>query len=159
MDTSLFTSILLFFGILIIINIPAPFLGIEFETDTAPRLWYELPGFVIPIVWFFLFTLYGVARYNLIQIGESNLQWLLLALAILCASYAYYTLGLAKLTGISALWFGLIGNIVVILFATFVSCSLFPVSKMIAFLVIPTIIWTSYATLIVIGEMKLQKLL
>lgn len=158
MDSSLITSILLFFGILIFINIPAPFLGLEFEPDSESRLWYQPPGFVIPIIWFILFTLYGIARYNLIQLGEADLQWLLLVLAVLCASYAYYTLGLAKLTGISALWFGLFGNIIVILFAVFVSYSLFPVSKMVALLVIPTIIWTSYATLIVIGEMKVQRI-
>lgn len=159
METSLLTSILIFFGILILVNVPTPFLGLEFESDSVPRLWYQPPGFVIPIIWFILFTLYGIARYKLVQSGQPDLQWTLFALAVLCASYAYYTLGLAKITGISALWFGLIGNVAVILAAGFIVYRLYPISQVVALLIIPTILWTVYATLIVIGEMKIQKIL
>jgi tryptophan-rich sensory protein len=80
-------------------------------------------------------------------------------LAILCATYAYYTLGLGKLTGISPLWFGLIGNLLVIVFALFVTLKLAPASRPAAKLVFPVALWTAYATTIVLGEMKFQKLL
>ena len=105
---SLFFSILSFYGILIVVNIPAPFLGLNFENGEAPKLWYAPPGFVIPIVWFVLFTLLGIGRYYLIQ-TSTNHQWWLYGLALLCATYAYYTLGLAKITHVSALlWFGVL---------------------------------------------------
>lgn len=156
---ALIGSILIFYGILVVVNIPAPFIGLEFESDNVPRLWYQPPGYVIPIVWFVLFALLGTARYNLVESGEADFQWWLFSLALLCAAYAYYTLGFARLTHISALWFGLIGNIVVILFAAIVVYKLLPVSKAAAFLTIPVMVWTTFATLIVIGEMKLEKLI
>lgn len=156
---SLLVSILLFYGILIVVNIPAPFIGLDFQAGEPPKLWYAPPGYVIPVVWFVLFALLGVARYTLIQAGFATYQWWLYGLAFLCTTYAYYTLGLAKLTAISALWFGLIGNIVVILFAAFVVYKLLPVNKTAALLTVPVLIWTTFASLIVLGEMKLDKLL
>lgn len=159
MNWPLFFSILIFYAILVGVNIPAPFLGLEFEDDTKPRLWYQPPGYIISVAWFVLFTLLGIARYHLIQGGHSGAQGWLFALAVLCASYAYYTLGFAKLTNISALWYGLVGNIVVILFTGIVVLKLLPFSRTAAFLTIPVIIWTAFASLIIIGEMRLQKLL
>lgn len=154
---SLILSILSFYGILILVNIPAPFIGLEFESGEKPSLWYAPPGFVIPIVWFVLFTLLGIGRYNLIHANLNHYQWWLYGLAFLCASYAYYTLGLAKLTNISALWYGLIGNITVIIMALIVVAKIYPLHKTVAYLTIPVIIWTIYASIIVIGEMKLEK--
>lgn len=159
MTWTLLISILIFYGILIIVNIPAPFIGLKFDSGQTPGLWYAPPGFVIPIVWFVLFTLLGIGRYKLVCGDLNNYQWWLFCLGFLCASYAYYTLGFAKLTNISALWFGLAGNIVVILFAGFVVYKLLPVNKTAALLTIPVIIWTLFASLIVIGEMKLEKLI
>lgn len=159
MTWTLILSVLTFYGLLIAVNIPAPFLGLDFDSGETAKLWYAPPGFVFPIVWFMLFTMLGIGRYNLTQTEGANYQWWLYGLAFLCASYAYYTLGFAKLTNISALWFGLIGNIFVILFATFVVFKLIPINKTAALLTIPVIIWTAFASLIVIGEMKIEKLL
>lgn len=159
MAWSLILSIVGFYAILIAVNIPAPFIGLNFDSGETPKLWYAPPGFVIPIVWFVLFTLLGIGRYTLLQTDATQYQGWLYALAFLCASYAYYTLGFAKLTNISALWFGLIGNIVVILFAAVVVVKLLPVSKTAALLTIPVIIWTAFASWIVVGEMKLEKLI
>lgn len=158
MNWLLIKSILVFYVILIVVNIPAPLLGLEFESDAKPTLWFQPPGFVIPIVWFVLFTLMGIARYHITS-GNSTHQWSLFMLAFLCASYAYYTLGLAKWTGISALWFGLLGNIVVIIYAAIVIMQLYPFAKLASYLVLPVIVWTAYATLIVIGEMRIEKLI
>ncbi len=159
MNWTLIFSILTFYGLLVAVNIPAPFIGLEFESGSTPKLWFAPPGFVIPIVWFVLFTLLGIGRFNLIQNGLDQYQWWLYSLAFLCASYAYYTLGFAKLTPISALWFGLFGNILVILFCILVVYKLFPVNKSAALLAAPVILWTAFASLIVIGEMKLEKLI
>lgn len=156
---TLILSIVIFYGILIVVNIPAPFIGLNFDNGSTPKLWYAPPGFVIPVIWFVLFTLLGIGRYNLLQTELKDYQWWLYGLAFLCASYAYYTLGFAKLTNISALWFGLIGNIVVILFAAFVVYKLLPINKPAALLTIPVIVWTAFASIIVLGEMKLEKLI
>lgn len=152
-------SVLIFYAILVGVNIPAPFIGLEFDSGETSRLWYAPPGFVIPIVWFVLFTLLGVASDVLRREGHADVRWLLDALAVLCAAYAYYTLGLAKLTNVSALWYGLIGNIVVIIFAAFVVIKLFPLSTVAAGLTVPVIVWTIFASFIVTGEMKLEKLI
>ena len=159
MTSTLLLSVLLFYAILIAVNLPAPFLGLKFETESTARLWYEPPGFIIPIIWFILFTLLGIARNILLQNGQAHLQWWLLALALLCASYAYYTLGLAKITAVSALWYGLAGNITVILFAGLVCLKLLPFSKSAAWLTAPVVLWTVFATLIVIGQLKQEKLI
>ncbi|WP_019989105.1 tryptophan-rich sensory protein [Rudanella lutea] len=159
MAWTIISSILIFYGILTVVNIPAPFIGLEFGNDTAPRLWYQPPGYVIPIIWFVLFALLGVARSALLPTAQPQAQWWLFALAFLCATYAYYTLGFAKLTHISALWFGLIGNIIVILFAGLVIYQLLPISKLAAYLTVPVIVWTAFATLIVLGELKAEHLI
>jgi tryptophan-rich sensory protein len=149
-----------FYAILIVVNVPAPFIGLDFDSGNAPsKLWYAPPGSVIPIVWFVLFTLLGIGRHYLILEGRGGYQWWIYGLAFLCASYAYYTLGLAKLTNLSALWFGLAGNIVVIIFATYVVFKLLPVNRMAAWLTIPVIAWTAFASVIVVGEMKIEKLI
>ncbi len=158
MNSLLLLSILSFYGILIVVNLPAPLLGLNFESGKKPGLWYAPPGFVIPIIWFVLFTLLGVGRYYLLNSGLGNYQWWLYTLALLCATYAYYTLGLARLTGVSALWFGLMGNIVVIVFACVVVGRLLPIDRATAFLVVPVIVWTIFASVIVIGELKMEKL-
>lgn len=159
MNWALITNILLFYGILVGVNLPAPFLGLEFEGDNKPRLSYQPPGFIIPVVWFLLFTLLGIARYLLVKNGQDLASWLVVGLGVLCATYAYYTLGFAKMTGISALWFGLFGNVAVILFAGFLAIYLFPEARIASLLVVPVCIWTAYATLIILGEMKLDKLI
>lgn len=158
MTGALLLNIGLMYAILIAVNVPAPFLGLNFDNNEASsRLAWEPPGFVIPLVWFVLFTLLGVARHELGLRGQG--QGAITVLAVLCATYAYYTLGLAKLTGISALWFGLAGNLVVIAAAAAIAYGLRTVSATAAYLVVPVAVWTAYATTIVLGQMKQQKLI
>jgi|GEM_PF-1116101 len=161
MSTGLLWNILIFYAILIGINLPAPLLGIEFESGEKSPLWYAPPGWVIPVVWFVLFALLGTARSE-IQKNKpdtSEADLLLFGLAFLCASYAYYTLGLSKITGVSPLWFGLFGNMLVILFCIFVCIRIKTISPLATGLIFPVAIWTFYATLIVIGEMKNKALI
>lgn len=66
----------------------------------------ERPGYVIPTVWFRRFTLPGIARYILPRPPASDVAWLVLSLAVVCALYAYYTIGVSRFTGISALGLG-----------------------------------------------------
>jgi tryptophan-rich sensory protein len=150
-------NILVMYAILVGLNLPAPFLGLDFERDKErKRLPFEPPGFVIPVVWFVLFTMLGIARY--LTQPSPTFQWLLVGLAVLCASYAYYTLGLAKATKISALWFGLFGNVAVIFCAALLAYLALSLSAVAALLIFAVVLWTLFATFIVLGEMKMQGL-
>lgn len=150
------SNILFFYIILFIINIPAPFLGLSFDESASDAVWFAPPGYVIPIVWWILFTLLGIARFLVLRRNNApnTGSILLLGLGILCAGYAYYTLGLEKLTGISSLWFGLIGNTAVIAAATYVVWRLRSAVPAASLLVAPVILWTLFATFVVIGELK-----
>jgi tryptophan-rich sensory protein len=50
------------------------------------------------------------------------------------------------------------GNLAVVLAALAVAYGVYPVSATAALLVLPVAVWTSYATVIVIGEMKVEGL-
>lgn len=157
----LLANIALLLGVLIAINLPVARLGLDFDDDEPRRrLWFEPPGYVIPLAWFVLFTLLGIARYTLVRDSAGGAgPWLILLLAVCCASHAYYTLGLSRLTGLSALWFGLAGNLVVIVLALFVAWQVSAVSSTAAFLILPVAAWTAFATAIVVGEMKVTGLI
>jgi tryptophan-rich sensory protein len=153
----LFLNIALFLGILFLINVPAYFLGLKFEGNEArKRLWFEPPGFIIPIVWVVLFCLLAVLRYRLQLQHADTLAWMTLVLAFICATYAYYTLGLEKLTGISALKLGLAGNILVILAALWVGRMVSELSSTLSYLIFPIVAWTFFATMIIIGQLRLH---
>lgn len=159
MTTQFLPNIALMYGILIGVNIPASLLGLDFDDDTPrQRLWFEPPGYVIPIAWFVLFALLALALQAIARMDPTaSVRWWVVGLAVLCATYAYYTLGLQKLTHISALWFGLVGNLVVIVAALAIAYAAYPVSATAAYYILPVAVWTTYATAIVIGELKAQK--
>jgi tryptophan-rich sensory protein len=159
MTTQFLPNIALMYGILIGVNIPASLLGLDFDDDTPrQRLWFEPPGYVIPIAWFGLFALLALALQAIAQVDPTaSVRWWVVGLAVLCATYAYYTLGLQKLTHISALWFGLVGNLVVIVAALAIAYAAYLVSATAAYYILPVAVWTTYATAIVIGELKAQK--
>lgn len=151
------SNILFFYLILFIVNIPVPFLGLNFDESAADTVSFAPPGFVIPIVWWILFTLLGMARFLILRRSGNESKkdsMLVLGLGFLCATYAYYTLGLEKLTGISSLWFGLFGNIVVIAAASYLVWRFQRTTPFASLLIAPVILWTLFATLIVIGELK-----
>lgn len=151
----LILSIGLMYLILILVNVPAPWLGLKFESsDASRRLWFEPPGYLIPIVWFVLFTLMGIARARLADVDASTMRWWIDGLAVLCAAYAYYTLGLSRLTGVSPLWFGLWGNLVVIVAALWVARRIGMADAAGGWLILPVALWTAYATAIVLGKLQ-----
>lgn len=159
MNDSPLANVALMYVILIGVNLPTPFLGLDSEPGAPPkRLRFEPPGFVIPIVWLVLFTGLGVARALVVRSGGTG-AGLVVVLALVCAAYAYYTLGLAKLTGVSALWFGLFGNVVVIVLALAVASEVYIASPTASGLVVPVAVWTAFATAIVIGQMRVRRLL
>lgn len=152
---SLALNLVLFMGILILLNVPAYFLGLRFQgNEPQKRLWFEPPGFVIPLVWVGLFTLLAILRHQLLLEGQDQLAMMIVILAVVCASYAYYTLGLEKLTGISALKFGLAGNILVLLAAIWVGDQVSDLSSNLSYLIFPIVAWTFFATMIIIGQLR-----
>lgn len=155
---SLLANFILFYAILFLINLPVPFLGLKFSgNEASKRLWFEPPGFVIPIVWVVLFFFLAILRFKLLEFQAEELAWLVVFLALICASYAYYTLGLEKLTGISALKLGLAGNVVVILAGLWVGDQVGDFSSRLSYLVFPVVVWTFYASMILIGQLRLAK--
>lgn len=158
MNSSLLFNILLLWGMLILTNVPALFFGLKFEGNAPKkRLWFEPPGFVIPVVWVLLFLMLAFLRYKLVLGNRQDLALMILALAFICASYPYYTVGLEKLTGISALKFGLAGNILVILTALFVGMEISEFSATLSYLIYPIVIWTFYVSMIILGQLRLLK--
>lgn len=158
MNASLLFNILLLWGMLILTNVPALLFGLRFEGNVPKkRLWFEPPGFIIPIVWVFLFLMLAFLRYKLVLGNRHDLAAMILTLAFICASYPYYTLGLEKLTGISALKFGFAGNIVVILSALFVGIEISEFSSNLSYLIYPIVIWTFFVSMIILGQLRLLK--
>lgn len=158
MNSSLLFNIGLLWGMLVLTNIPAFFLGLKFEGNVPKkRLWFEPPGFVIPIVWLILFLMLAYLRYKLVLGNERDLALMILVLAFICATYPYYTLGLEKLTGISALKFGLFGNILVILTALWVGIEISNFSANLSYLIYPIVIWTFFASMIILGQLRILK--
>jgi tryptophan-rich sensory protein len=91
--SSLPGNILLLWAVLLLVNLPTPLLGLNFD-DESPQLWYQPPGWVIPLAWFVLFALLGTARWRLLlldHIAASGAAALVVWLAVWCAAYAYYT--------------------------------------------------------------------
>jgi tryptophan-rich sensory protein len=82
---------------------------------------------------------------------------MVIILAVVCATYAYYTLGLEKLTGVSALKFGLIENGVIIISAIRIGLEVAELSKSLSYLIYPIVVWTFFASMILVGQLRIQK--
>lgn len=153
-----FFNISLFLGILFLVNIPAPFLGLKFKGNSVrKRLWFEPAGSVIPVVWIGLFLILGFLRYQLVLLGASNLADMLILFALICSTYAYYTIGLEKLTGISALKFGLFGNALIIISAIKIGVDVAELSKSLSYLIYPIVVWTFFASRIQLGQLRIKE--
>lgn len=156
LNATVLGNVVLLWGVLLLVNVPAPLLGLEFESSTQ-RVSLEPPGWVIPTIWFVLFALMGIARWRLGQVG-GDAAWFAMraieAFAVWCAAYAYYTLGLAQLTGVSALVYGAIGNLLTIAGALIVAAICARAQRTSAWLVLPVVAWVSYATALVAQQWR-----
>lgn len=155
-NDSVVGNVLLLWAVLLLVNVPAPLLGLEFESSSQ-RVSLEPPGWVIPTIWFVLFALMGLARWRLGQAG-GDAAWMgmraIEGFAVWCAAYAYYTLGLAQLTGVSALVYGAIGNLLTIAGAIAVAVVCARAQRGAAWLVLPVVVWVSYATALVAQQWR-----
>lgn len=139
-------------GIVVVVNIPTSLLGLRFDEQPAGVL-LSPPGWLVVLAWCLLFPAMGVARWLVVTSGAPGADrtgWLIVALAVLCASYAYYTLGLERLTGVSSAVFGLAGNLAVIGFALFVASRAATFSSISACLIAAVAAWTAFATISVV---------
>lgn len=155
-DVTLPGNVLLLWGLLLLVNVPAPLLGLEFERSQT-RVSLEPPGWVIPAVWFGLFALMAVARWRLGLVG-GDAAWIAMRaielFAVWCAAYAYYTLGLARITGVSALAYGAVGNVLTIVGALIVAALCARAQPPSARLVLPVVVWVAYATALVAQQWR-----
>jgi len=145
-------NVAVFLSIVLLVNVPAPLLGLRFD-DGKPDVALAPPGWLVVLAWLVLFPAIGVARWLVVTSGASSanrLSWMITGLAILCATYAYYTLGLERLTGISAAVYGLAGNLVVIVAALWLSWRVAGVSHPAAILVAAVAAWTTFASVSVV---------
>ncbi|WP_299793829.1 tryptophan-rich sensory protein [uncultured Marivita sp.] len=154
---SLVVNMIGFLALLLLVNVPAGLLGLEFGGDGPSPASLAPPGWLVVAAWLILFPAMGYARWSVLEAGgPPGLGVAIILLGVLCASYAYYTLGLAQFTGISALWFGLIGNGVVILFALFLAMQAWPVSTGAGIALAAVAVWTAFASISVVQELLLQ---
>lgn len=144
--------------LLVVVNLPAPFLGLRFDDDSSART--APPGWLVVGAWLILFPAMGYAHWSLDLAGDQGARlapWVIV-LAVLCATYAYYTLGLAQITGISALWFGLFGNLTVIAAAATLAILATPLSPGAATALAAVGLWTAFASVSVIEELRTHAL-
>lgn len=118
------------------------------EGYAVPEPWFAPPGWVIGVVWIFLFMAMGAARWLVLDYDAPRPSTLVTILILFCAAYPLYTLGLQ-------LWPGLFGNIATICIAFAVGNRIRRNSKLAAALISLVIFWVTFATLIVLAELRL----
>lgn len=142
-----------FLLLLVLINVPAGWLGIEFANDPVGEVWLQPPGWLVVAAWLLLFPAMGAARWLVMSSSlpaKEAVGWMIVGLGVLCAAYAYYTLGLEQLTGVSSAVYGLIGNLLVIAFAIAVAWAVARHSTLAAWLIAAVSVWTAFATVSVV---------
>jgi tryptophan-rich sensory protein len=110
---------------------------------------FPLPGWVIGVVWEFLFVGMGFARWLVLGHRDGKLQsstWVFLLL-LLCLAYPVYTLALRSLT------IGLAGNLATIAAALWLARRLYKVSALAASLVFAVAAWVTFATVLIFQQL------
>lgn len=139
-----------FLLLVVLVNVPAVWLKLEFDFRPEPGVWLQPPGWVVVAAWWILFPAMGAARWLVVSSprpGSAAVGWMIVGLGVLCASYAYYTLGLERLTGISSAVFGLAGNLVVIGTALLGARAAWAHSTTAAALLCGVAAWTAFASI------------
>lgn len=109
------------------------------------------PGYAIGMVWTLLFGLMGVARWLLNKVQNSqrvNHQKLVVYLILFCLAHPLYSLAIDSRLG------ALLGNLGTIALAIYVAIYIRTSSKNAALLILPTIAWVTYATVILVAVIR-----
>lgn len=147
---SLVLNLLLAVGAALAMNVLIFELGWDKSTDYAPKPSFEPPSYVVGLVWIFLFALMATARWLLnsrSETGTSGARTLVTLLIIFCLLWPFYSLAIGSLNG------GLLGNLGTIALATFTITRMWPISKTSAFLIVPVVLWVTFAATIVTSEL------
>ncbi len=147
---ALLGNVLGFLALLVIFNLPAQMMGLNFSFVAPDPSWFHLRGWSLGVAWLVLLPLLGAARWSVLQsdrTGSTELTSWITKLAVACASYAYFTAGLAALTGIDALYFGMISNAFLTIAAGTLACLIWPMSKSAAVSVALVAVWSTIASI------------
>lgn len=112
------------------------------------------PGWVIGIVWTGLFAGMGAARAQLLAKSNPKAREegrIVVYLAVFCAAYPAYTVGLSNLA------VGLAGNVLTMIAAGLTTIRLWPHSRCAAMLVFAIVPWVVFATALVVRVLQLNR--
>ncbi len=122
---------------------------VERFQETANMPFFAVPGFIFPIVWTVLYILMGIASY-LIETTETNkskktaLTFNLLQLFFnFCWSFIFFTF--------NAYLFAFIWIIILLALIITTTVEYYKINKTSAYLLIPYIIWVSFAAILNLG--------
>ncbi len=97
--TGLVANVVLFVSLAVLGNAVIYFFGWSQEDENLIRPSFAPPGYLVGIVWLFLFALMGTARWFIIQSRNSGAmnhsRWIIF-LAVFCVLYPFYTFGLSS---------------------------------------------------------------
>jgi tryptophan-rich sensory protein len=112
------------------------------------------PGYVIGTVWLVLFAAMGVARWLMLTkpLDSIRARRLILFLLLFCLAYPFYTIGLKSEV------LGLVGNLLTIALSILAVIRVSKISRLAAGLVSLVTIWVSFASVLVVEQLRwLQK--
>jgi tryptophan-rich sensory protein len=127
--------------------------GWDSSQNPAPKPSFAPPDYVVGLVWVLLFAVLGAARWLLVGSGSTAAKperRLILGLAIFCFLYPFYTLAFDSALA------GLFGNLATILLAGYVTYRVRKHSAMAAAGVFLVVMWTCFATAIIIAQLQLE---
>jgi benzodiazapine receptor len=125
-------------------------LGWNKMTDYAPQPWFQPPGWVVAVVWLLLFALMGRARWLLNSytiVGVVRARRMVTLLVLSCLLWPFYSLAIGSVLG------GLVGTVVTLVLAVVALALVRTRSREAALLLIPVVVWLSYATLIILATL------
>ncbi len=108
------------------------------------------PGWVIGVVWTFLFAGLGIARWLVLDAADGRVRnsTLVFLLLLFCLAYPAYTAALKSLS------VGLAGNLATILAALWVARRIHQASRGASYLVLGVAAWVSFATILILEQMR-----
>jgi tryptophan-rich sensory protein len=156
--TGIGANVTLFVIILVIVNVPAARLGIEFDSRPTPGVRFAPPGWLVTTAWLTLMPSLGAARALLLEHpGAGAAANGMLVLGVLIATYAYTTLGIARLTRAPVSVLALVVNCIVATLALVLASAAQPTSAPAAILLVAIATWTLVASISVIQEVALLR--
>jgi translocator protein len=124
------------------------FVANRHEEDAQSSAPFAPPGYVIGIIWVFLFMAMSTSRWLSLRAGDRTAAHFVAVLALLCAVYPLYTQALRSLS------LGLFGNIVTGVFAVVTAAIVFRRSFLGGSLISLVVVWLGFATYLILEQRK-----